>query len=87
MSDYEFSAPMREAREALIEFRKRVRRLTFIAGGRGYDNMGQRELSLARERADEALMWMNAASASLRAGAIRAEKLGYHFDADQEREA
>lgn len=70
--DYEHSHALREAFEAIIVLRKRFKRLHWISGGAGYDNMGKREIEQARNRLDEAAFWLNQASGSLAAGAKRA---------------
>lgn len=77
--DYEHTETMREAREALIKSRKRVRHLHWISGGKGYNNMGKRELEIARTKLDEAEHWLSAASGSLNAGAKRAIAEGYRL--------
>lgn len=75
--DYEHTGALGEARLAVITLRRCVKKLHWIAGGRGYDNMGRRELEQVRTKADEAEFWLSAASASLNAGGQRARELGY----------
>lgn len=75
--DYEHTDDLRGAQAALIELRKRVRRLHWLSGGAGYDNMGARELVQVRVKLDEADMWLAAASRSLNAGGRRAVREGY----------
>jgi hypothetical protein len=65
------------AQEALLELRKRLKKLNWISGGRGYDNMGKRELENCRNKLDELDFWLAAASRSLYAGSQRAASLGY----------
>lgn len=78
---YEHTAAMQEAFDAAATLRKRIKRLHWIAGGAGYDNMGKRELEQARARMDEAMHWLNAASSSLLAGGKRAKGLGHDTEA------
>lgn len=65
------------AQEAVLELRRRLKKLHWIAGGIGYDNMGRRELENVRDKLDELDFWLSAASRSLYAGGKRAESLGY----------
>lgn len=75
--DYEHTAAILEAREALIQCRSRIRKLHWISGGRGYDNMGKRELEMTRLKLDEAEHWLSSATGSLNAGAKRARSQGF----------
>jgi hypothetical protein len=75
--EYEHTDNLRAAQEALIALRKNVKRLHFLAGGRGYDNMGRRELEHVRTKLDETDFWLAAASRALNAGGARAQALGY----------
>ena len=78
--DYEHSDALREAQQALITLRHRVRRLHWMSGGKGYDNMGRRELEQVRVKLDEADFWLAAASRALNAGGQRAVSLGFGGD-------
>lgn len=78
--EYEHSQDLREAQEAMTVLRKRIGRLHFFSGGKGYDNMGRRELQHVRDRVDEADFWLAAASRSLNAGGKRAEALGFSVE-------
>ena len=84
--DYEHTETLAEAWESMAVLRKRLRRLHFFSGGKGYDNMGRRELDQARVKVDEADFWLAAASRALNAGGARAIKLGYGA-ATQDKEA
>lgn len=75
MTEYEHTQALRDVEAAVTTLRNRIRKLHWIAGGKGYDNMGKRELENARNRADEAAFWIAAASRSLNAGAQRYESL------------
>lgn len=75
---YEHSEALSEAQKALITLRARVRELHWLSGGKGYDNMGARELNQVRNKLDEADMWLAAASRSLNAGGKRAIASGFY---------
>lgn len=75
--EFEHSAALREAQEALVIVRQRVRHLHWLSGGGGYDGMGKRDLEQVRTKLDEADMWLARASNSLRAGGKRAIAEGY----------
>jgi len=74
---YEHSDALSEAQDALITLRHRLRKLHWMSGGQGYDNMGARELEQVRLKLDEADMWLAAASRSLNAGGKRAIAAGF----------
>lgn len=74
--EYEHSDALREAQATLRELRSRAKKLHWISGGAGYDNMGARELDQLRVKIDEAEFWLAAASRSLNAGGKRAQKAG-----------
>lgn len=77
MMDYEHSDVLDEAQDALIRLRRATRTLWWMSGGRGYDNMGRRELDHIRTKLDEADFWLAAASRHLNEGGGRAKKQGY----------
>jgi hypothetical protein len=80
---FEHTAVLRDAEAAMARLRKCSRKLHFIAGGNGYDNMGRRELDHVRDKIDEADFWLAAASRALNAGGKRAHDLGYIFAPDE----
>ena len=75
--EYEHTPTLRAAQEAMAVLRKRSRKLWWMAGGKGYENMGRRELEQFRLKVDEAAMWLSAASSSLNAGGARAQAEGF----------
>lgn len=75
--NYEHSEDLRQAEQDLADLRKRVRRMYWMSGGRGYDNMGRRELEQVRIKLDEASFWLSAATRSLNAGGERAIAEGF----------
>ena len=76
MMDYEHMAALRAAQADVIDLRKRIRKLHWIAGGRGYDNMARRELEHARDKLDELDHWLAGAARALHAGGQRARTPG-----------
>jgi len=74
---FEHSHELAAAHAALIELRLHTRRLHWMSGGKGYDNMGRRELEQVRVKIDEADFWLAAASRSLNAGGKRAVASGF----------
>jgi len=73
--DYEHSETLAAAQQALINLRHATRTLWWMSGGRGYDNMGRRELEHVRTKLDEADHWLAAASRSLNAGGARSARM------------
>jgi hypothetical protein len=82
---FEHDVALREAFEQIQALRKRLKRLHWISGGRGYENMGKREIEQARNRLDEAAFWLNQASGSLAAGGKRAVAEGYDNESERDR--
>lgn len=74
MMNYEHSETLVAAQQALIKLRHATRKLWWMSGGRGYDNMGRRELEHVRTKLDEADHWLAAASRALNAGGARAAR-------------
>lgn len=72
-ADFEHSEDLRAAFADLADLRKRIKRLHWMSGGEGYDNMGRREIEQARVKVDEAEFWLAAGSRALNAGGRRAE--------------
>lgn len=81
--NYEHTLDLREAQRAASALRSRCKRLWWIAGGEGYDNMGSRELEQVRVKLDELEFWLAAASRSLNAGGKKAVAEGFHVGAEQ----
>jgi hypothetical protein len=82
MYAYEHTATQKEAEELLIKLRRCARKLHWISGGEGYDNMGKRESENLRNKLDEASYWFAALTRAMNAGGERAVKLGYTHDKD-----
>ena len=80
--NYEHTLDLREAQKAASALRSRCKRLWWISGGAGYDNMGSRELQQVRVKLDELEFWLAAASRSLAAGGERAVAAGYAPDSN-----
>lgn len=81
---FEHSEALQEAQQELIRLRSRIRKLHWIAGGKGYDNMGRRELGHVRDKLDEADHWLASASQSLAAGGRRAHAEGFVFKSEED---